>query len=93
MYLGTYSGHVSWHVSEARISHVSWTRILARTYFDCFLSITNSCDGIVVITLRCGRNDPGSILGHGTIFALLFFLLHKQYFCPVLNSPPPNTPV
>ena len=29
-------------------------------------------DSIVVSTLRCGRNNPGSNPGHGTFFFFLF---------------------
>ena len=42
-------------------------------------------DRLVVRTLRCGRSNPGSNPGHGTIyFSLLsffFFLFQHKLFC------------
>ena len=35
------------------------------------VSSSGSRDRIVVSTLRCGRNNPGSNPGHGTFFFLL----------------------
>ena len=66
--------------------------ILARIHMIClfenilyiiffFLKYLVSCSGsrdrIVVSTLRCGRNNPGSNPGHGTFF---FLLLTNVYF-------------
>ena len=31
-------------------------------------------DRLVVRTLRCGRSNPGSNPGHGTLFPFLFFI-------------------
>ena len=40
-------------------------------------------DRLVVRTLRCGRNNPGSNPGHGTFFFLsysLFYFSHNYFF-------------
>ena len=42
------------------------------------MCLSGSRDRIVVSTLRCGRNNPGSNPGHGTfLFFLLFFFLEE----------------
>ena len=50
------------------------------------MSSSGSRDRIVVSTLRCGRNNPGSNPGHGTFFLLCstiyFFLFVNFYFFP-----------
>ena len=40
--------------------------------FAVHVSSSGSRDRIVVSTLRCGRNNPGSNPGHGTIYFFLF---------------------
>ena len=35
-------------------------------------TVVNSRDRLEVRTLRCGRNNPGSNPGHGTLFLSLF---------------------
>ena len=48
------------------------------------VSSSGSRDRIVVSTLRCGRNNPGSNPGHGTFFSyyavLSIFTLCKWFF-------------
>lgn len=43
----------------------------------CYLTSRNS---IMVITFRCGRNNPGSIPGYG------MFFLHWQYACQLIRD-------
>ena len=47
-------------------------------------TLRNSCDSIVVSTLRCGRKNPGSNPGHSMFFFLSFFLLFSQ--CTSLHN-------
>ena len=48
------------------------------------MSSSGSRDRIVVSTLRCGRNNPGSNPGHGTFFSYCalppIFTLFKFFF-------------
>ena len=50
------------------------------------VSSNGSRDRIVVSTLRCGRNNPGSNPGHGTFFLTMqyyqFLLFVNFYFFP-----------
>ena len=46
--------------------------------------LLSSRDRIVVSTLRCGRNNPGSNPGHGTLLKELFFA--NSYFVRLSNS-------
>ena len=44
------------------------------------LTCIASRDRLVVRTLRCGRNNPGSNPGHGTIFAAVFRSRPEPFF-------------
>ena len=54
------------------------------------ISSSGSRDLIVVSTLRCGRNNPGSNPGHGTYFSynsvLSIFSLCKFFFFSLLQE-------
>ena len=45
--------------------------------FKACLLPANSRDSLVVRTLRCGRNNPGSNPGHGNFFGTFFILCHN----------------
>ena len=51
-----------------------------------YVSWNDSRDRIVVSTLRCGRNNPGSNPGHGTHKTVFFLHL---LFLPLILFPPP----